>query len=184
MNARRDYSGPFDPNFEHSQFARETLLELLSAYAEYILRIDGFWYLAVMEKWGNDAAFDTDLSVWKRGQMYELKTFTEAFNLHGNDVATVMKYMQVNPWLNLCRYSIDLKNNDHAILTKYTCPTLSALEKEGKGRERIQCGEITPWTFNTIAHYFNPAIKVRPIRIPPRTDYHDICCQWEFKLER
>lgn len=184
MTELTDYSGPFDPEFSHRRFGKETLLKLLEAYAEYILRIDGFWYLAVMEKWGNETAFKTDVKVWERAQLWELKVMTGVLNIRGDDVATVMKYMQSNPWLNLCEYSIDLKNENHAILTKYTCPTLFALEKEGKGRERLQCGEITPWTFNTISHFFNPKIKVTPIKVPPRTDYSDICCRWEFKLER
>lgn len=184
MNEQRDYSGPFDPGFDHARLPKETLLALLGAYAEYILRIDGLWYLAVMEKWGEEAAFETDLAVWRRGQPYELRLLTEALNIRGDDVATVMKYMQANPWLNLCEYTIELRSNDRAILTKYTCPTLFALEKEGRGRERIQCGQITPWTFNTISHFFNPAIRVTPLKVPPRTDPGDICCRWEFKLER
>jgi len=179
-----DYSGEFDPEFDHARFSKDVLLKLLKAYREYILRIDGFWYLAAMEKWGKDEAYDCDVKVWEKAQSFELKAMTDVLNIHGDDVAAVMKYMQVNPWLSLCEYTIDIKNRDHAILTKYTCPTLFALEREGKGREKHQCQEITPWTFDTISHFFNPDIEVTPLKVPPRTDYSDICCQWEFKLDR
>jgi len=177
-----DYSGDYDAGFNYSKLSKDALLKLLEAYSKYVLRIDGFWYLVAMEKWGNDAAFDCDLQVWEKCQVLELRLLTEALNIRGNDVATVMKYMQVNPWLALCDYHIDLKNTGHAFLTKFTCPILFALEKEGNGREERQCQVISPQTFNTISHYFNPNIRTVPLNIPPRTDYSDICCQWEFSL--
>ena len=49
-----DYSGKFDPHFSHDKFTKKTLLKLLKAYSEYVPRIDGFWYLTVMNKWGNN----------------------------------------------------------------------------------------------------------------------------------
>ena len=177
-----DYSGDYDPGFTYSKLSKEALLRLLEAYREYILRIDGFWYLVAMEKWGNDAAFDCDLQVWEKCQILELRLLTEALNIQGDDVATVMKYLQINPWLTLCDYQIDLHTTGHATLTKFTCPILFALEKEGNGREERQCQVISPQTFNTLSHYFNPDIRIAPIRIPPRTDYNDMCCQWEFSL--
>lgn len=184
MADRTDYSGPFNPGFKHDALSKDTLLRLLDMYREYILRIDGFWYLAVMEKRGNDAAFERDLAVWERAQLYELKTLTNLLNIHGDDVLTVMKYMQANPWLQLCEYRIDVRDRNWATLTKFTCPTLFALEKEGRGREERQCREITPRTFETISHFFNPHIKITPLRVPPRTYYDDCCCQWEFKVEQ
>ncbi len=184
MAGLSDYSGEFDPEFSHDNFSKDVLLKLLEAYREYILRIDGFWYLASMEKWGRDEAYDCDIKVWEKALPFELKAMTDTMNIHGNDVAAVMKYMQVNPWLSLCEYTINMKTHDHAILTKYTCPTLFALEKEGKGREKYQCQEISPWTFETISHFFNPKIEVTGLSVPPRTDCNDICCQWEFKLDR
>lgn len=183
MSEMQDYSGPFDPEFHHSKFSKETLLRLLKVYNEYMLRVDGFWYLAIMQRWGNDAAFECDQRVWEKAQLFEMKTISQIFNIHGNDVATVMKAIQVSPWMWIYQYTIDLKNRNHAIVTYQTCPTLFALEKEGTGREALICRELEPKILGTIAHYFNPAIEVRPLRVPPRIDYKDICCQWEFKLE-
>jgi hypothetical protein len=179
-----DYSGQFDPEFSHDSFSRETLLKLLRVYSEYMLRIDGHWYLTVMNKWGNDEAFDCDIKVWEKAQLFETKTICKLLNIQGDDVATVMKSIQASPWMWMYEYEIDLKNNDHAIVTNFTCPTLSSLEKEGTGRERLICQEMEPRTMEIIAHYFNPDIEVTPLKIPPRTNYSDCCCQWEFKLER
>lgn len=178
-----DYNGPFDPDFSHDKLSNETLLKLLKAYAEYMLRIDGYWYLAVMDKYGDDEAFDCDMKVWQKGMLYELKALTSVFNIVGTDVATVMKAIQVSPWMWNYRYEIDIRNSNHAIVTFHTCPTLFALEKEGTGRENRICQEIEPMILGTTARFFNPDIKVNGLRVPPRTTYDDICCQWEFMLD-
>jgi hypothetical protein len=179
-----DYSGQFDPDFSHDRFSKKTLLELLKAYSEYMLRIDGHWYLTVMKKWSNDEAFECDIKVWEKAQLFETRTISGLLGIQGDDVATVMKSIQVSPWMWMYEYEIDLISNDHAIVTNFTCPTLFSLEKEGTGRERQICQEMEPRLMETIAHYFNPKIKVTPLKIPPRTDYSDCCCKWEFKLER
>jgi hypothetical protein len=61
---------------------------------------------------------------------------------------------------------------------------LLALEREGQGREGLICQELEPKMMNTIAHYFNPNIEVTALQLPPRKGNSDICCQWEFKLDR
>ena len=68
-----DYSGEFDPTFSHENFSKETLMKVLNIYGKYLLRIDGFWYLTVMDKWGNDEAFDCDAKVWEILQPWEEK---------------------------------------------------------------------------------------------------------------
>jgi len=184
MTDTADYSGHFDPEFKHAGLAKDTLLKLLETYNAYMLRIDGYWYLTVMNKWGNDEAFDCDVKVWEKAQLWEMKNVSSVLNIHGEDVETLMKYVQVSPWMWIYKYSIDLKSPDHAILTINHCPTLISLEKEGTGRERLICQELEPKIMGIMASFFNPGIQVNPLKIPPRTGYQDCCCQWEFKLDR
>lgn len=179
-----DYSGEFDPKFNHDKFTKQTLLKLLKAYSEYILRVDGFWYLTVMDKWGNDEAFDCDVRVWERLTRYEMKAISNLLNIRGDDVVTVMKAMQASPWVWIDDRKIEVKNNDHAMITFRTCPTLLALEKEGMGREKLICQELEPKLMGIMARYFNPNIRVTPLKLPPRKSNSEICCQWEFKLDR
>ncbi len=179
-----DYSSSFDPNFSHEKLAQQTLTRLLRATAEYMRRVDGHWYLSVMEKWGNDEALDCDIKVWERLVIYEMKMLSSLLNIHGDDVVTVMKAIQASPWTLTYACDIDVKSNDHAITTYHHCPTLLALEKEGKGREKLICQELEPRLMGIMAHYFNPNIRVTPLKLPPRDGSSDISCQWEFKLER
>jgi hypothetical protein len=182
MTEITDYSGRFDSNFSHDNFKKETLLKLLKGYNEYMLRIDGFWYLTVMNKWGNDEAFDCDVKVWEKAQLFEMKTISGLLNIHGEDVETLMKYIQVSPWMWIYKYDIELKNPNHSVMSIFHCPTLISLEKEGTGREKLICQDLEPKIMGIMAHFFNPDIQVTGLKVPPRTNYSDMCCQWEFKI--
>ena len=184
MSDLTDYSGPFDPQFNHSKLNKEALLKLLKTYNDYMLRIDGFWYLTVMEKWGNDDAFDCDVKVWEKVQPWEMQAISTVLNIRGDDVATFFKYLQIAPWLHIYDYAIDLRNPNHGLLTIKHCPTLISLEKEGTGREKLICQDLDPKLMGIMAHFFNPQIKVSALKVPPRKTYSDCCCQWEFKLDR
>lgn len=179
-----DYSGPFDPSFSHDQLGKETLLKLLHAYNEYMLRIDGFWYLTVMNKWGNDEAFDCDVRVWEKAQLWEMKKISSVLNIRGDDVATLFKYLQVSPWMHIYDYAMDLRGQNDGILTINHCPTLISLEKEGTGREKLICQDLEPKIMGIMAGYFNPRIQVVPLKVPPRNAYRDCCCSWGFRLDR
>ncbi len=185
MTELADYGGPFDPQWSPEKLTRQSLLKLVKAYSEYIYRIDASWYMTVKNRLGNDEAFACDRHVWeKKLQAYELKLMTRVLGIRGDDVVAVMKYMQATPWASVGERQIDIKNSSHAILTIKNCPTLSALEREGTGREKQICEDLTTGLFNKIAHYFNPSIKVTGLKIPPRKTYNDCCCQWEFRLDR
>ena len=97
-------------------------------------------------------------------------------------MAAVMKYFQVYPWVWIRDHIIDIKSNNHAIFTLPTCVTLFALEKEG--REVQQCHVVCTKILSYYASLFNSDIKVTPLKLPPRDSNDDICCQWEFRLER
>lgn len=184
VTEKTDYSEAFDPKFSHYDLGQPVLIDLLRTYADYIRRMDGIWYVTVMEKWGNSKALKTDLKVWEKAKLYEMRVFSEAFNLHGDDVPTAMKYLQICPWVWPYDHKIKLRDTKYGVFTKYTCPTLSALEKEGNGREAEQCRDVCPKGLEYMAHFFNPGMKVIPLRIPPRRDYDDMCCQFAFEVKR
>jgi len=87
----------------------------------------------------------------------------------------------------LYEFDCDLKDKNHAVLTFTKCPTLFYFERHGSPKD-IEClcgpGSIEERAFDAICRYFNPGIKARALKRPPRSSDDDICCQWEFKLDR
>jgi len=181
---REDYTGEYDPGISFESFSRDTLIELLKAYAKLYAAADGFWYLAVKEKFDNEAALDCDIKVWERGVKYELDRLTKPLKIQGDDVVALMKVFQISPWFQLMDYEVEFKSKDDAVFTVTSCPTLASLEKEGTGREESICNLVEPMIFRKYADYFNPTIEVIPLKVPPRENKGGICCQWEFRLEK
>ena len=179
-----DYSGEFDPHFSHDTFTRQTLFALLKFYAAYLKFVDGTWYSTVSSRWGGKEALECDRVMLKRARVYEAETLSSLLNIRGDDVATMMKLMQLSPWVQTLELEVDLKDNDHAIYTVRVCPTLAILEKEGKGSDTTICIDACMASAGITARYCNPKIKITPLKLAPRESKDDICCRWEFKLER
>jgi hypothetical protein len=179
-----DYSGDFDPSFDYGKLSREGLVGLLAVNSNYIRKLDGHWYLSVMSKCGDDIAYDCDIAVWDKLMKLELKIASEMMNIRGGGVASVAKYFQISPWFWTFDYRLDLHDDDRLTVTFVKCPTLLALEKEGSGREAQICRVMEPELFGTIAHHFNRRMKVVALQLPPRKSADDVCCRWEFRVER
>jgi hypothetical protein len=180
MKKLNDYSGELLPNIKFNDFSPETLSDLLTMFSRLYLALDGFWYLTVKEKVGNDTALACDIEVLKKVSYYEMAKVTRLLKIGGNDVIALMKAMQVTPWMRNNEYQMEVEEPNKAVLTFNQCATLSALEKEGGGRENQICRIVEPIVFKTYASFFNPKIEVRCLASPPRKSHDDICCRWEF----
>lgn len=178
-----DYSGAFDPELTYGDFSKDVLLKALKAYASYIRKLDGTWYLTVKEKIGDDVAFACDRLVWDTMEVHDVELSRKLFNIPGDDVTAVIKALQMSPWALVLDNEFELMSPNHGIWTVTRCPTLLALEKEGQGREKRICRGIETELITLRAHTINPHVKVTPLQIPPRTSKDGIHCQWEFRLE-
>jgi hypothetical protein len=184
MNELTDYSGNFRPEFTSDTFSKDTLFALLKVYATHMIRMDGLWYGIVMSKWGNEPALDCDVENMKRARPLEIEAICRLMNIKGNDVSTMMKAIQLSPWVRTLDFEMDVKNNNHARYLVRNCPTCFTLEKEGKGRERTICLDVCMLGMRITADRFNPDIKITPLKVPPRGNKTEPCCHWEFTLNR
>ncbi len=133
MKNLEDYNGQFMPDLRLSDFSPDALAGMAGLYSKLYIALDGFWYLTVKGRAGNEEALASDIQIWDKLSKYEMFNITEQMNIRGNDVSALMKAVQLVPWLQRMQYNIELKNPNHAILTVTACPTLNALEKETQG---------------------------------------------------
>jgi len=176
-----DYSGEFLPDLKLSDFSPDTLAELLKLYAKLYIALDGLWYLTVKERLGDKEALACDIQAWESTCKYEMARIKRQLKIRGNDVVALMKAFQLCPWCLVMKFNIEIKNKNNALFTVTYCPTLDALEAEGKGREDEICNIVDPRIMKAYASFFNPDIEVKCLKSPPRKS-KDICCQWEFSL--
>ena len=190
MEQLNDYRGSLIPGLKIEDFSPEVLARMVRTYCRMYQAMDGFWYLTIMDKINNETAFDMDVGTWEKVCPYEMKRITELLDIHGNDVSTLMKAMQLIPWFISSEYGIEMINDNHAILTVTRCTTLLALEREGKGREK----EITGYHPNTTNNRMElmAAIKAleqlsRPSKVRIYTDSNYLVkgmTSWLFQWEK
>ena len=114
---------------------------------------------------------------------YEMKKLTEALNIRGNDPIAFVKTMQVSPWFQHMKCTTDTEDKNSIVMTVTYCPTLDALEKEGKGRQQTTCGIVEPKLMQLYASLFNPKMRAESLTPLPRQNKEDVCCRWLIKLE-
>lgn len=182
MKELTDYTGDFNPGMRFEDFSKETLAALLRTYSKLFIAIDGFWYLSVMQKIDQAMATECDLWVWEKYGRYEMARIREALKVEGNDLPALLKILQCTPffWNMQCKFNIE--NDRRATMTVVRCPTLEALEKEGKGRDGIFCKTVEIPMMETYARNFNPEIEISFPVLPPHNKRDSFCCQWEFKM--
>jgi hypothetical protein len=184
MKELADYSGEFLSDLAMQDFSREALVKLLTTYAKLYMGMDGFWYMSVMERHGNEEALACDMRAWDRMIRYEMKKLTETLNIRGNDPIAFVKILQVSPWFRHMKFTADIENDTIAVMTVTYCPTLDALEKEGKGRQHATCAIVEPKLMQLYASLFNPNMRAQSLTPLPRQCPDDVCCRWLVKLER
>ena len=160
----------------------DMLEKLIKVYAQLYKALDGFWYLAVMDRRGNEEALDYDIKVWEKLCLYEMGKITSQFNIRGHDVKSMMKAFQLSPWAWNIKSEFQIINDNHVIWLVTHCPTVNALEREGRGRENDICNNVEVRLNKLYASFFNPDIEVNCLKTPPRASKDDIYCRWEFKL--
>ena len=182
MKELNNYCGEFDPSLRLEDFSKETLVKLLGVYAKLYQAVDGFWYLSVKDRVNNEEAIACDLWVWEKQIPYEMARLCKVMRIERNGVVSAMKALQVAPCSFTYRLGIEVKDENNAVLTVRYCPTLEALEKEGKGREQSICRQVDVAAKQKFAKFFAPSMEVVPLKLPPRKNKDEVCCQWEFKL--
>jgi len=178
-----NYSNQFLPQVKPKDFTHEALAGLLKAYAKFLFGLDGMWYRRVREKIA-DEVLACDVQVWQDFVKFEVATIRRQLRIRGNDITALMKVLQLTPWFQLTESNIVIESNSRAILTVAYCATLDALENKSDRTEYESCTLVCQNIRKNIAHLLNPNIQAECLKSPPRKSRDDVCCQWEFSLEK
>ena len=109
-----DYSGPFKQGIKLEDFSKEALIRLYVAACKDYLGIDGIWLALLRKKYGDQVAFEHDVAVWEGGTKGEVRRTREALNIWGDDVESVMKYIQTSASLGgLFHIDTELMDKNH-----------------------------------------------------------------------
>lgn len=190
MGELNDYSGEYNTDLKFEDFSKEALIGLLKSYQIAFVGFMGIWNNINRERMSPEEAFKLDGDVYEKWvSKFALPLVTQAMSIQGDDVVTMLKYFQVamdGAREGLYEFEYDIKNNNHATLTFTKCPSLFYFERKGNEKDIAGlCGPggVEERAFIELCKYFNPDMKCRALKLPPRKGKDDTCCQWEFRVD-
>jgi len=186
MEELQDYSMDFDPEMKFEDFSKEFIIKLLHEYARSYILIDGLWSTEITQKHGDAVARDCDLAVWLRIEEIIYPRIAKILNIQVKDVLDVLKTWQLAPDGYKQDYydiELDVKNSNHVIWTTKRCGMLSYFERKAPEKIASVCHDMEQPIMQKIFGIFNPDMRVKLLKLPPRKSPDEIACQFEFKLE-
>jgi len=185
-NELEDYSGNFQPDLKLTDFSKDALIRLWHvAGRNYAGRV-GQWYSFIRDKFDEETAQEVFRDIWMkkhRSLNIECRRVAEAMNIQDRNVAGFFKFLQWDPaqtGIINTHCGLVNENPSHGIATIPKCWVVDFCEQSDDESMEIEICDSCLYGYEECARWFNPNIKTVCLKLPPRTNPNEICCQWEF----
>jgi len=152
-------------------------------YVDFLLRqyrlTDAFWFLAVEDTFGTDAAVKMNEDIWGRMGGLAAREIKERFPLEEEGVARVLEALSYFPWTVIVGYEME-ETADGARIRVPDCPPQEARVRMGKGE--FPCKMMHLAEFTNFAKEIDERVEVRCLMAPPDPHPEDLWCEWEMIL--
>jgi hypothetical protein len=181
------YTGLFSGRAGMLDRSKEQLVTWLLGAHEYLLQCIEAWAAQIVVRYGLDAMFDIQYTLWGNTVLPGVKKLKEEYlGITGNTVADWMKDLQMDATSmpgKAFDMSFAMPEPDVGIMTFNRC--VAADQWEQMGRPDIlekNCHSTCPKSMIVTTKLYNPNMKVDILAIPPRVDEGDVCCKWRFSM--
>ncbi|NIN67337.1 MAG: hypothetical protein GTO63_22085 [Anaerolineae bacterium] len=152
-------------------------------YLDFLLRqyrlTDAFWFLAVEDTFGTEAAVKLNEDIWTRMGGLAAKEIQERFQLEDRGVARVLEALSYFPWTVIVGYDME-ESEDGATIRVPHCPPQAARLRAGRGE--FPCKSMHLGEFTSFAKEIDERVEVRCVMAPPDPHPDDLFCEWELRI--
>jgi len=181
------YTGVFSPRPDMTDLSKEELIAWVLGSHEYLLQCIEAWATQITVRYGLDAMFDIQFTLWGNTVLPGAKKLKEQYlGITGDTVADWMKDLQMDVTSmpgKAFDLSFEMPEPDVGIMTFNRCVAVD--QWEAMGRPDIlekNCHSTCPKSMIVTTKMYNPNMKVDILAIPPRQDPGDVCCKWQFSM--
>lgn len=195
MEEMKDYSGPLRPdlhaNVSLGAFSKDAIIRMALETDKLLLCFGGCWNTFNRRMFDEETAVKMDREVWlERTEPQLVARLRRLFNIQGTDVASFLKFLQIEPLFATSRVEYTLDTDAQAIVTVHHCRALEYFERHGENLLQKNACDIHATGLAKAALDFHHDIRVKPLKLPPREitfgkagrNQPPIACQWEIKL--
>jgi hypothetical protein len=195
MGEMNDYSGPLrcdlHANVSIAAFSKDAIIRMALETDKLLLCFGGCWNTLNRRIFGEETATEMDREVWlERATPQVVARLRKLFNIQGNNVASFLKFLQIEPLFATSVVEYSLATDNLATVTVHRCRALEYLERHGETvLQKHACDTHASGLARSALNFYRD-LKVRPLKLPPREitfgragrNQPPIACQWEIKL--
>jgi len=160
--------------------SKQELLKCIDMLSKNLLTLDGYWFLGVEDRYGQEVAIEIDKEAWERYAVSEARRVKSFLNITEGTLDDMEKAVQLVSIAPVSAYEV-VRRQKSVVLTVRNCRPQTARIKSGRGE--FPCKPVGLAHLLAFAREINPKFKARCIRCPPDEHTKDAWCSWEFYLE-
>jgi hypothetical protein len=152
-------------------------------YLDFLLRqyrlVDAYWFLAVEDTFGTEAAIKLNEGIWTRMGTVAAQEIKARFPLEQKGVARVLEALSYFPWAIITGFEYEETTEKAWIRVPY-CPPQAARVRTGRGE--FSCKSMHLGEFTNFAREIDEGVEVRCLMAPPDPHPDDLWCEWELRM--
>ncbi len=162
--------------------SKEELINRLKLAMDVATAVDGMWFMNVEKVFGFDKTNEINLKVWEHYPKVLERRMKKYYELKKTGMEGVKEMIQLDPILVPMDFEFVDKDDQNMIFRVNKCPGLEAQER--MNRTEFTCEKVEKVYLSAFAEMYDPRIKVKALKVPPRASENDICCEWLFTIEK
>jgi hypothetical protein len=152
-----------------------------------LLTVIEAWAAAIVMRYGLDAMFEFQWSLWSEKVLPGVKDLkAQWMNISGNTVEAFMKDVQMDATSfpgKAFDMTFEMPEPDVGIFTFNKCISVDQWDALGRPDIAEKAAHIScPAAIIDTAKMYNPNMKVEILAIPPRQSKDHVCCKWRLSM--
>jgi hypothetical protein len=180
-------ANPFNDNPKYLSYPKDRLVKVVLGSHEYLLTVIEAWAADIVVRYGLDAMFDFQWSLWSDKVLPGVRDLKMRWMKVGDrTVEAYMKDIQVDATAYPGKgfeVTFEMPEKEVGVFTFNKCIQVDQWEALGRPDISEKSAHVTcPASIIETAKMYHPNMKVEILAIPPRRSKDDVCCKWRLSM--